>query len=111
MNFLRNLFGGGSQGGNQEDKVGIYFYIQPNGCQEVVRVRIDRNNDPSLDEDGTYFVHKTVRGTTYKCTRSAELELRFDTSRRLQQTTVSGGKEVTKADYEAWLATQQPTAE
>jgi hypothetical protein len=110
MDFLRNLFGGGgNKGDNREDRVGIYFYVQPNGCQEVVRVRVDRNNDPSLDDDGTYFVRKTVRGTTYKCTRSAELELRFDANRRLQQTTVSGGKQATKEDYEAWLATQETT--
>jgi hypothetical protein len=107
MEFFKKLFGGGGGG----DRVGIYFYIKPNGCQEIVRVRIDSNNDLSLNDDNsTYVVRKTVRGTTYKCTRSAELELSFDSSRQLRNTEVTGGTQVTKEDYEAWLATQQPAS-
>jgi hypothetical protein len=107
MNIFKKLFGGGGGQSNSEDRAGMYFYIKPNGCQEIVRVRIDRNNDPSLaDDNSTYFVRKTVRGTTYKCTRSAELELLFDSGRRLQTTNVTSGTLVTQADYEAWAAAQ-----
>jgi hypothetical protein len=110
MDFFRKLFGGSGGVNRAEDpgdKAGLYFYIRPHGCQEVVRVRIDKNNDPSLaDDNTTYFVNKIVRGTTYKCTRSAELELHFDSNRRLTTTNVTGGALVTKTDYEAWLAQQ-----
>jgi hypothetical protein len=48
-----------------------------------------------------------VRGTSYKCTRSAELELTFDSNRRMTSSEVSGGTLVTEGDYEAWVASQQ----
>lgn len=108
MDFLRRLFGGGQSApqGEPGDKTGLYFYVRPTGCDEVVRVRIDKNNDPSLADDGTFFVTKTVRGSSYKCTRSAELHLSFDQQRRLQNTEVTGGALVTAEDYAAWLAAQ-----
>jgi hypothetical protein len=110
MDFFKKLFGGGSRSGGA-DRVGLYFYIKPNGCEEIVRVRIDSNNDLSMaDDNSTYFVNKTVRGSTYKCTRSAELELSFDSNRRLQNTEVTGGALVTKEDYDAWVAAQETTA-
>jgi hypothetical protein len=104
MNFLKKLFGGNAASGER----GLYFYVKPQGCEEVVRVRIDMNNDPSLaDDNSTYFVRKTVRGTTYKCTRSAELYLTFDSGRKLQKTEVTGGALVSQTDYDAWTAAQE----
>jgi len=109
MDFFRKLFSGGNT--NDGDRAGLYFYIQPLGCEEIVRVRIDSNNDLSLaDDNTTYFVRKTVRGSTYKCNREAELELFFDAARRLQNQQVNKGKLVTKAEFEAWLATQETSS-
>lgn len=108
MEFFKKLFGGGSNSGT--DRVGLYFYVKPHGCDEIIRVRIDSNNDLSLaDDNSTYFVRKSVHGTTYKCNRSAELELTFDSSRRLQHTELMGGLLVTKEDYDAWVAAQETT--
>lgn len=108
MDFFRKLFGGGGGASQAGDKVGLYFYVRPTGCQEIVRVRIDSNNDLSLSDDNTtYVVHKVVRGSDYKCNRSAELDLSFDSSRRLQSKEVTGGTLVTKEDYEAWVASQE----
>lgn len=105
MGFFRKLFGGRpATQGEPGDKNGLYFYVRPAGCDEVVRVRIDKNNDPSLADDGTFFVTKTVRGSSYKCTRSAELHLYFDQQRRLQNSDVTGGALVTAEDYAAWVA-------
>lgn len=108
MDFFRKLFGGGQAAmrGEPDDPNGLYFYVRPNDCDEVVKVRIDKNNDPSLADDGTFFVNKTVRGSSYKCTRSAELHLYFDRQRRLQNTDVTGGALVTVEDYELWMSTQ-----
>jgi hypothetical protein len=106
MDLFRKLFGGGGSS-SSGDRSGAYFYVKPNGCDEVVRVRIDMNNDPSLNDDSSgYFIIKTVRGTTYKCTRSAELHLIFDSNRRLKSSEVNGGALVTQAEYDAWTATQ-----
>lgn len=105
MDFLKKLFGGGS--GSSGDR-GKYYYVQPNGCDEVVRIRIDVNNEPSLDDDNsTYFVRKFVQGTTYKCNRRAELYMTFDSSRKVLKTEVTDGKLVTEEDYKGWLATQE----
>ena len=111
MDFFRKLFGGGGPKSGGSDRAGMYFYIQPDGCEEIVRVRIDSNNDPSLaDDNSTYFVRKTVRGSTYKCTREAELELFFDSNRRLTEQKVSKGTLVTKPEFEAWLAAQETSS-
>jgi hypothetical protein len=107
MEFFKKLFGGGGQA-PAGDKVGLYFYVRPTGCHEVVQVRINLHNDLSLaDDNKTYFVHKSVRGTGYKCTRTAELELAFDSNRKLTSNEVSGGALVTEAEYEEWVASQQ----
>lgn len=108
MDFFKRLFGGGSGVGNNGDS-GLYFYVQPNGCQEIVRVRIDRNNDMSVDDDNsTLFVRKTVRGTTYRCTRSAEVYAVFSADRsRVENLEITGGKQVDEAAYTAWLAAQE----
>jgi hypothetical protein len=103
MDFLRRLFGGG--GGSRGDAAGMYFYVRPKGCDEVVQIRIDRNNDLSAQDEGdTYWVHKYVRGS--KCFQQAEINLYFDKNRQFVNSEVTGGALVTQADYEAWLATQ-----
>jgi hypothetical protein len=104
MDILKRLFGGGGSASGQSggDKVGMYFYVQPAGCEEVVRVRIDRNNDPSLaDDNSTYWVRKSVRGA--KCRQTATLVLYFDSNRRLTNSEVTDGTLVDAAAYEAWM--------
>lgn len=99
MDFLRRLFGGG--GG--DDSKGMYVYVRPRGCDEVVRVRIDRYNDLSLSDDGeTYWVHKYVRGT--KCFQQVEVDLFFDKNRQLQNSEVAGGSLVSEEEYNAWVS-------
>jgi hypothetical protein len=101
MDFLRKLFGGAASGG-QNDR-GVYFYVQPKGCDEVVRVRVDPHNDLSANEEESgYWVRKQVRGTSYKC-MAVELTLYFDERRSLQNQEVKGGALVTEKDYQGWL--------
>jgi len=110
MDFLKRLFGGsGSQ--NSSDPDGMYFYVRPKGCEEVVRVRINRMNDISLADDGeTFWAHKSVRGT--KCRQTAELDLYFDRNRRLANSEVKDGDLVDAHAYEEWMATKdQPAAQ
>ena len=101
MNFLKNLFGGG--GGGQSSDSGLYFYVRPRGCEEVVEVRINPANELSANEDGGYFVHKTVRGN-HRCFNPAEMTLTFNSGKALTAKEVSGGEFVTREDYEAWQA-------
>jgi hypothetical protein len=107
MNFLKKLFGGSGGGSVGGDNRGIYFYVRPKGCEEVVRVRIDRNNDLSLGDDGkTLWVHKVVMGT--KCFQRAELDVYFNSNRQVSSSEVSGGDILKQADYDEWVASQQP---
>ena len=104
MDFLKRLFGGGGAGG--DDSAGLYYYVRLKGSGEVVRVRINRNNDLSLDDDGKgFWVHKVVMGTT--SFQRAEVELRFNQNRQLSGSQVTGGDLVTESDYQAWVASHE----
>jgi hypothetical protein len=100
MNFLSRLFGGGGSGSRPDS--GLYFYIRPKGCEEVVQVRIDPLRDTSqLDSGEGYFIQKTVRGQ-HRCFNPAELTLYFDSNRTLTEKNISRGDLVTEEDYHAW---------
>lgn len=99
MNFLKKLFGG--VGGQSGDR-GIYFYVQPKACKEIVKVRVDPMNEVSVNdmEDG-YYVRKLASG--HRCPFQAELEVYFDKNRNIRDTQITNGTLVSEADY---LATQ-----
>ena len=101
MNFLKNLFGGGDGAANNADN-GIYIYVQPRGCEEVIQVRLDPRNDLT-GEDGGYWVRKIARGN-YRCFNPVEMNLRFDGNRQLVSDDISGGKLVDEAAFHAWEA-------
>jgi hypothetical protein len=99
MNIIKSIFGGGgsSSGGDG----GLYFYVKPRGCEEVVQIRINPNNDLSISEGGGYFVQKTVRGA-HRCFNPAEMTLHFDKSKKLSSQEVTGGEFVDEEAFEAW---------
>ncbi len=99
MDFLKKLFGGA---GGVSGDAGIYYYVKPNGCDEIVRVRINRNNDLSLADDGkSYWVRKVVMGTT--CFQRVDLELYFTKNRQLTESKIDGGEIVKEDQYLNWL--------
>lgn len=108
MNFLKNLFGG--QGRDREGGGNAMFlYVRPTRCDDVVRVRIDMNNDLSLNDDGSgYWVRKIVSSSNYKCSRP-ELTLYFDLNRRLLNQEITGGVLVDRTAYDQWKAGQART--
>ncbi len=94
MNFLRKLLGGASSTSDNA----LYIYVKPQFCDEVLRVRINMNNDLSLSDDGEgYFVRKIARGA--RCPFPSEVLLRFDRNRRLIERTIDRGEFMTEADY------------
>ena len=104
MNFLKNLFGGDG-GGNSDDSRGLYFYVQPKRCEEIIEVRIDSMNDLSTrDDESGYIVRKMVSAT--RCPFQAELTVYFDKNRRVENQEVENGTLVSKEDYEAWQASR-----
>ncbi|MBC8099970.1 MAG: hypothetical protein H7Y11_11055 [Armatimonadetes bacterium] len=109
MSFLRRLFGGGGTASQPAgDKDGLYFYVRPKRCDEIVVVRVNSMNDPSQTDDGNgYFIRKVVRAT--RCPFEAELLISFDNNRRITDISVQNGENVTVDVYQAWLAAR-PTA-
>lgn len=107
MAFLKRLFGGGAPkpdvraAGMAGDPVGLYYFVQPDHCDEVIRVRINRDNDLTLlDDESGYWVRKTVRGSV--CFTPVELDFTYDRTKRLTEPKVTGGKLVDQDAYTAW---------
>ena len=106
MNFLKNLFGGGENKNTERDGRALFVYVQPHRCDDIIRVRVDLNNDLSLnDENSGYWVRKMASSSNYKCAH-VELTLHFDQNRRLRETDIQGGRLATHEDYEAWTQQQ-----
>jgi hypothetical protein len=105
MDFFKKLFGGGASGSGDSDHAGIYFYVKSNHCDEIVRLRIDRNNDLSLNDEGKgYWVRKMAHGTNFRCRWPVEVTLYFDSNRKFQDSELQGGTLVSAEEYEAWAA-------
>ena len=96
MNFLKTLFGGG---GRNEDR-GMYFYVRPKMCQEVLRIRVDPLNDLSRTDDGKgYWCRKLASAA--RCPFQAEVEIYFDKNKRMTGSDVTNGELVSEGE---WLA-------
>jgi hypothetical protein len=117
MGILRKIFGGGgSQGsggsrgfGDGEPAHIVSVYVQPRGCDEVVRVRINLHNDLSAtDDDSGFIVNKTAMGTT--CFQRVELTIQFDKNRRIVESQAAGGTVVDQTAYDAWVASRETPA-
>ncbi len=97
MQFLKTLLSGGSR----SDDRGIYFYVQPKACQEILRIRVDPMNDLSRADDGKgYWVRKMASG--HRCPFQAEVEIYFDKNKRMTSSEVTNGKLVSEEDWLAW---------
>jgi hypothetical protein len=103
VNFFKNLFGGGKGVQTADADGGLYYFVQPDGCDEIVRVRVNPHNDLSQhdDEDG-FFVRKLARGE--RCRQAVTLEIRYDARRRYASHQVEGGRWATADEYAAWQA-------
>ena len=88
MNFLKKLF-------NPElpkpEKHYYTFQVKCRRCGEVIDGRIDLDNDLSLNDEGNgYIVRKGLMGGN-RCFQQIEVELNFNSSRQLQEKTITGG--------------------
>lgn len=80
-----------------------WVYVQCHRCGEVLRGRVNLLNDLSIryeDVDGYsgYYVRKVLVGEA-NCFQRIEVELEFDTQRRLKNREITGGKFVTEDVY------------
>lgn len=82
------------------DPSGYWIAARCKRCGEVIRTRVNLSNDLSIhEEDGgkiIYFCHKTLMGDT-GCFQRVEVELTFDSQRKLLDRQVSGGEFIDEA--------------
>lgn len=107
MNFLRNLFGGGS-GSNAgkasaEDPAGLYYYVRDHATGEVMRVRVNKNNDLSGSDEGNgFFVRKMLTGS--RGYNKVEATFNYDAKRNFVDAQIQGGELTDQAAYEEYKA-------
>lgn len=106
VQFLKRLLGGAKA---IEGDRGLYFYVRPKACNEILKVRVDPMNDISQDDDGRYFVRKLARGN--RCPFPVEMKLYFDANRHYVDGEIENGIFVSADDYEAWLSNQARSGE
>ena len=97
---IKAWFGNGN---DASDDANLWRYVRCQRCGEVIKVRVDLRNDPSLDDDGAYVVHKTLVGGTRRCFARMEMTLTFDAQHRLIGEEVTGGTFVEASAYTASL--------
>lgn len=92
MAFLRRLFS--SSAPSPAPDRGYRLQIRCRRCGEIIPVRVNLDNDLSIDYDaGGYTVHKVIVGSGQnRCFQRIELDLRFDAQKRLVEEKVVGGE-------------------
>jgi len=70
----------------------LTFTVTCNRCGEAIEGRVNLNNDLSADDEGEGFhVRKVLMGSG-RCFQRVEVELHFDSERRLTEKQAQGGR-------------------
>lgn len=100
MGILRrisSLFGSSDSGRN------YWFYVKCDNCGEVLKGRVDMQNDLSLiygseKEAPGYYCRKVIVGSK-RCFRPIEVEFFFDSNRKKLDRKIQGGEFVIEEEY------------
>jgi hypothetical protein len=90
MNFLQKLFGGSSA---KPEKRYYTFSVKCLRCGEIIKGRVDLDNDPSVEyEEGgeVYYARKVLMGEN-KCFQRVEVTFKFTSTRTLVEQQITGG--------------------
>lgn len=71
-----------------------YIAVRCSRCGEVIQARIDLRNDLTINYDnetGGYFCRKVLIGEK-RCYQPIEVQLNFDSKRKITQRQISGGE-------------------
>ena len=106
QNLLKNLgrlFGaGGTPTGADPD--GLYYYVRCARCGEVIQIRLNRNNDLSVeygdkgDASDKLTAHKVIVGR--RCYNRIEADFTFNRGRTLVDKAITGGTFVDASAYQ-----------
>jgi len=88
----------------QADPNAIWLYFRCKRCGTAFRVRVDRRNDLSREDDGpgVLFLRKQVMDN--KCFQLMEAEIWFDANYAQVSSEVTGGTQITEEEYRATQA-------
>ncbi|MEM7117319.1 MAG: hypothetical protein AAF614_33105 [Chloroflexota bacterium] len=109
MGFLKRLFGGGKQKSKKYvDKQGIYFHVQCDNCQSVVRVRADKQHDLQREGNGLTW-HKTIVDS--RCFRRMQTVVHLNSNYEVTNSELIGGHYISEEEYNQILAEQKAAKE
>ena len=85
-----------STGPRKAPDYSTWITVRCNRCGEVIRTRIDLRNDLSTEfanspSETTYYSHKVIIGQQ-RCYQKIDVELVFNSKRKLVQKSISGGE-------------------
>jgi hypothetical protein len=87
----------------------LYYYVRGSRCGAVTRVRVNRANDLSRDDDGeSFIVRKGIVDEV--CFGRVEITIRYNSSYKETSREIEGGEFVTAAEHQAWIEAQARTA-
>lgn len=109
MGFFSKLFGafqGKPPTGNDRY---IPIYVLSNRCHEPIAGHIDMMNEISLDDENkaSYYTRKVLHSSGKdRCFAQVEVEVWFDSHKRIVRQEVQGGRWLTSEEYHAELMRQ-----
>lgn len=96
---LKSLLGGAGASIRPGD--GAYWlYVRCKRCGEVIKTRLDLQNNLSQNEEGGYTAHKTLVGS-HLCFERIEVILNFDKNRQLISQDIVHGDFISAEEFEA----------
>ena len=96
---LKSLLGGA--GVSRASGDGAYWlYVRCRRCSEVIKTRLDLQNNLSQNDEGCYTAHKTLVGSRL-CFERIEVILNFDENRQLVSQDIVHGDFITAEEFEA----------
>jgi hypothetical protein len=112
LDSLKKAFGGKPAGGGSsfgDDQWVYWVHAQCRRCGEPLRARIDLRNEPSEQEDGTWFVRKGLTGSgKHYCFQTIDVTLHFSADKKtLLDADATGGSIIAAEEYPALLAEWQ----
>jgi hypothetical protein len=110
LDGLRSMLSGG--GGAAGDATAYWIYVQCAKCGEALKVRVDRRYDlmqefSDQDRVSGYSLHKAIIGSN-RCFQAIHVTQRLDASHKVKSQEITGGRFLSKDEYEAMMPAAAP---
>ncbi len=96
MGLFRRVF---SPSKKESEDEALWLYVRCDNCGAKIRIRVDRGHDLTPDYEGGYVLRKEIMDN--KCFKLMHGEVFLDKDYKVVSQEVSGGRFITKEDYES----------